>query len=111
MEVKEEKKVSGDQEVQQQKGFKCIRTITLLIFILQSIILGAAFGQLTPIVKTITFAYGIEVKTVELSPALMQIANIFAAFPANYLVLKIGVRKSLIIGMCIVTIGEVLDCL
>ena len=44
MEEKEEKKVPEDKYFNQQKGFKCIRMLTLLIYALQNILAGTTPG-------------------------------------------------------------------
>lgn len=54
---------------------------------------------------TIEYGFDVEPSTIALSASLIQIANIVAAFPANYMILKLGLKKSLLISMAMVTVG------
>jgi len=71
------------------------KNITFVLYIIQNLICGAIPSILTPAIDIIETIYGQPTIMVSMTASLISIGNVIAAFPSNYIILRLGLRKSL----------------
>lgn len=84
---------------------KSKRRTATLIYALILVMSGAVTAPLTPISATVSKVFDQSVPTITLSTTIYSFAGVAFGIPANLLVGKIGIRKSVFVAVLLFTVG------
>jgi fucose permease len=69
---------------------------------------GFLTSPLAPLADAVSDAYNINISTINLSSSLFSFACLITGIPANFLIIKLGVRNTTIIANLLFVAGNVL---
>lgn len=87
---------------------KCYRFWVCIIYGITQIFTGFFTSPFSPYASTASDVYGMTIATINLATSLFSFASLITGIPANVIIIKLGVRKTVNLANLLFLVGNVL---